>query len=331
MTTEYENYDGTENSDLIMYQVYWHAQTFTVGATAHTITSVKLKLWKDGNPGTFTVSIRAVDGSGHPTGSDLTSGTIDGNTFTTDGNGAWYEITFTEYTFLANTKYAIVCRALNGSYSPHNDVVWRGVNPGGYADGNSEQSNDSGGTWSDTGRDNAFEVWGNLPVEYINVSESGAGVDAILEVLDGEFINISDGGAGTDSILGVEEWLVITDTGLGTDAILFQGSVLIDGADLPHVQRIHITEPTILSSKPVSGELPTRIWLGKQGRTVEFEGWTDSLTTLESLKAYADGTAHDVWLPDGTNLSVHIIDVSPQIPVWPDEYPYTIHAEERMD
>jgi hypothetical protein len=171
-----------------------------------------------------------------------------------------------------------------------------------------------------------------LETEYINVSDSGLGVET-LTIGDIESIAVSDGGVGTDAIPGVEEFIVITETGLGTDTVLmvYKGEILIGGVTLPHVQRIHVAEPTIVSTKLVPGLLPTRTYMGKQGRIIEFEGWTDSLTKLEELKAFADGSAHDVWLPDGTNLSAHVTDVVPRHTIAPGRYPYTIHAVERMD
>lgn len=164
MPSQYEAYDTNDDSQWVIYgSVYWRAQTFTVGASGHTVTSVKLKFFRTGNPGTVTVSIRETDGSGHPKSSDLPTGvgTIDGNTFTTDGAGALYEIPLTECTLTANTKYAIVVRATSGNVN--NKVWWRldGSSPT-YSDGNSEYSLDSGGSWtSDLTRDFMFEVWGN--------------------------------------------------------------------------------------------------------------------------------------------------------------------------
>jgi len=107
---KFEYYNTGDDSVGMAYSNYWVAQTFTVGATGHTVTSVKLLLCRAGSPGTVTVSIRATDGT-HPTGTDLTSGTIDGNSLTTNSAGAWYEIVLTEYPLSANTKYAIVVQA----------------------------------------------------------------------------------------------------------------------------------------------------------------------------------------------------------------------------
>ena len=76
----YEYYSTGDDAAASIYGNTWDTQTFTP-SVAHTITSVKLKLYKTGTgPGTITVGIRATDGSGLPTGSDLCSGTTDGNT-----------------------------------------------------------------------------------------------------------------------------------------------------------------------------------------------------------------------------------------------------------
>ena len=135
----------------------WEAQTFTVGSTPHTVTSVQLKLYKHSgsNPGTVTVSIRATDGSGHPVGGDFTSGTIDGNTLGSSSPGAWVSILVTEYTLLANMKYAICIRAAN------NGIYARLANPGTYPDGNHESSSNSGSSWATKSSDLMFEVWGS--------------------------------------------------------------------------------------------------------------------------------------------------------------------------
>jgi len=160
MATLYEYYNTGDDAYWGgPYGAHWGAQTFTP-ATAHKITSVKLKLFRIGSPGTATVSIRATDGNGLPTGADLCSGTIDGNTLTTNEAGLWYEITLgAGYNLAASTKYAIVVRQ-NGDADNH--VGWRGdwTNPT-YAGGSFAQSADSGATWSaGTDIDFMFEDWG---------------------------------------------------------------------------------------------------------------------------------------------------------------------------
>lgn len=159
--TLWENYITGDDTQGTPYDVYWQAQTFTVGAEDHTITSVKCK-WarSDNDPQTVTVGIRAVDGSGHPTGADLTSGTTDGGTLPAYPTFEWREVTLTEYTLSANTKYAIVVRAPDSG--PSAWLVWRYDYAGSFANGNIELSSNSGSSWTTKSTwDFMFEVWGN--------------------------------------------------------------------------------------------------------------------------------------------------------------------------
>ena len=161
MPQRYEYYDVGDASNASLFGKNWGAQNFTVVAPKHTVTSVKLKLWRSGSPGTVTVSIRATDENGHPTGGDLTSGTTDGNTLPTGSPYEWREIALTEYTLSVGTKYAIVCRAPDGNGV--NYIVWRyDASDPEYAGGNYEFSSDSGASWSSNlSADFMFEVWGN--------------------------------------------------------------------------------------------------------------------------------------------------------------------------
>jgi hypothetical protein len=122
--------------------------------------------------------------NGHPTGTDLTSGTINANTFTDVFPGAWYEVAVTDYNLTADTKYAIVVRCLNGSDEDY--VGWRDdYSSPTYTGGNAERSTNSGGAWTSyTGDDLMFEVWGHvLPVAYYQtVSEILGVVDSVGKV-----------------------------------------------------------------------------------------------------------------------------------------------------
>ncbi len=141
------------------YGALWSAQTFTP-IESHSVSSVRLKLYRIGSPGTVTASIRAVDGSNHPTGSDLASGTTDGDTLTTDTGGEWREITFsTPYALSAGTRYAIVFRAPSGN-SSNNITNIHNVSEG-YPGGNHERSSNSGSTWVTWAtQENLFEEYG---------------------------------------------------------------------------------------------------------------------------------------------------------------------------
>lgn len=141
----------------------WRAQKFTVGTVGtdqnFTITSLKLKMFRTGSPGTMTFSIKAVDGSGIPTGSDLSVGTTDGDTLTISSTGEFREITMSSFELQASTKYAIVMRAPDGNGSDF--VNMRLESTGTYSGGNIRISGNGGLTWpAQSNADHMFEVWG---------------------------------------------------------------------------------------------------------------------------------------------------------------------------
>ena len=159
----YEHYNTGDDWHSAIGGSTWRAQTFTP-SVAHTITSVKLMLYRSGSPGTVTVSIRATSG-GLPTGSDLCSGTTNGDTLTTLASGEWREITLgSGYSLSAGTQYAIVVRA--PAATAGNLLFWRldRTSPG-YTGGESTGSSDSGSSWSPISiADYMFEEWGNVTV-----------------------------------------------------------------------------------------------------------------------------------------------------------------------
>jgi len=162
MASKYENYIENDDQGFSIYESIWVAQTFTVGAVGHTVTSVKLKLnrWGTNPSGTATIGIRETDVDGKPTGADKTSGTILITDIST--TSTWYEISMTEYELSPNTKYAIVVRHPDGG-SQYNRLRWRhdATSPT-YADGTFWQSTNSGISWPTTlDYDFMFEVWGN--------------------------------------------------------------------------------------------------------------------------------------------------------------------------
>jgi hypothetical protein len=178
VTTKYEALSSGDSDVYSMYGVYWVAQTFTVGGTGHTVTSVKVKLKKYGSPsGNFVLGIRTTSG-GVPTTTELTSGTKVANDIST--TETWYEITVSEYTLAASTKYGIVCRVPSGTSS--NFIWWRiCLPPDHYAGGDHCNSSNSGVNWSiNTNYDAVFEVWGNSLVTIPTVTTqaaTGVGVD----------------------------------------------------------------------------------------------------------------------------------------------------------
>ena len=103
-------------------------------------------MYRVASPGTVTVSIRATN-SGSPTGEDLTSGTLNGNTLTENSAGEEVEVAVTSYLLAAETQYAIIVRAPDGD--PSNILQWLANVADSYAYGKALYSNDSGSSWSD--------------------------------------------------------------------------------------------------------------------------------------------------------------------------------------
>jgi len=186
MSTLFEYYNTGDDSQVLVHGATWYAQTFTP-SIAHKITSVELLMGRKDSPGTITVSIRATDGSGHPTGEDLCSGTTNGNTLPSGPPGEWREITLGDgYDLSASTKYAIVVRALDGD--ANNAVYWMvDITSPTYSGGNQEYSNNSGSSWtSHTDKDLMFEEWGSAAETY----EKTVSMSALLKAIDTETINL---------------------------------------------------------------------------------------------------------------------------------------------
>ena len=111
-----------------------------------------------------------------------------------------------------------------------------------------------------------------------------------------------------------------------------QGEISLDGIALPHVLKISVEEPSVLQDLPVMDALPYRKQRGKRGRSLRIQGWTDSLATLESLRAYDDGEKHFLILPTGESMYVHVTDVrTPENVEDYDQYAYEMEAFEVVD
>jgi hypothetical protein len=222
VATLYEYYNTDYDDNTNFYGATWWAQTFTP-STAHKITSVKLQLYRTGSPGTITVSIRATDGSGHPTGSDLCSGTINGNSLTSSYPGEWYEITLgSGYDLSASTKYAIVVRAPSGNGS--NKLCWlRQMSSPTYAGGNQEISTNSGSSWTTyTQYDLMFEEWGESAATAKTSSDTGSGADAVASSNPQATLTGADIGSGVDAKATDNPLAMLTgsETGAGADAVV---------------------------------------------------------------------------------------------------------------
>ena len=172
MAQLFESYAGSDDTTTNINGVNWFTMTFTPSAS-HTITSVFITFYKEGSPGTITVSIRATDGAGKPTGSDLASGTTNGNTLPNDPSREKREITLGAGTPLsASTKYAVVVRALSGDSLNQVHPSLDNTSPS-YAGGSFGTSADSGATWTmNTGIDVNFEEWGELSGQFMSLNKN---------------------------------------------------------------------------------------------------------------------------------------------------------------
>lgn len=168
------------------YGTQWQAQTFTPQAK-HTITSVKLKMYRTGLPGTITISIQPLlavitnpatsiaaeqaqlNGelsADHPDGLELCSGTYDGDILPDAiGDAVWVEVDLgAGATLYQDVEYAIIVKAPSGGSGKY---VWIGFDNtvGGtpYTRGDIMWTNTEGLYWSDriTDDDFLFEEWGD--------------------------------------------------------------------------------------------------------------------------------------------------------------------------
>lgn len=160
----YANYTAGDDFGREVWGGNWYAQTFNT-TTSHTINIIRLKLWKEGTPGTLTVSLRETDGSGHPTGTDLCSGTLNGTLLGPDSPGTWQDIIVDECTLTVNTTYAIVCKGTGTDGL--NNIHWGlDTSAATYAGGNELFSSNSGTTWTAHATyDCMFNIFGSPTIE----------------------------------------------------------------------------------------------------------------------------------------------------------------------
>lgn len=163
----YENLTAGDDTSINVTGDSWYGQTFTTGATTpHTISEVRMKLYRVSEPGTFDVYIYDTDGT-NPEGSAIGHGEIDGDGLTDINTGNWYTIDLDEsVTLFTNTTYALVGKAQYGDGS--NYVMWRADTGNGYAGGAEQYSSNGGSSWSTVGaNDFMFEIKGLPALEII--------------------------------------------------------------------------------------------------------------------------------------------------------------------
>ena len=169
--SEMIGYTTNDDGNATVYGVNWEGQTFTTANdTAHSVSSIRIKAWRTGSPSTITASIRVTTG-GNITGTDLSSGTYDGNTITNSSPGEWVTINLSPTLVLVpDTQYGLVIRATAGDGS--NYLNWRmDKSSPTYTGGSRSSSTDSGSTWAnDNTADMMFAIWGESTFGILNVA-----------------------------------------------------------------------------------------------------------------------------------------------------------------
>lgn len=124
-----------------LYGSSWYALEFQP-VWSHELWTVRLKFYREGSPGTVTISIRS-----SLTGADLAAETLDGNLLTTDPAGEWKDINFaTKVGLTAFTPYYVVMRATAGDSTNSVHVICDEDEV--YEGGRNHYSSNSGGSWS---------------------------------------------------------------------------------------------------------------------------------------------------------------------------------------
>lgn len=163
---QYEDFDRIQISTPQLYDSYvdnidfqkfvrwigttniWFAQTFTPNV-GYDISSTILKLYRIDTPatGAVTISIRATDINGKPTGSDLCSGIIDGDTVTVNSEGEEIKVSYNfSHPLVPGTKYSII---LQSPEIEHAYIGWKiDKADAAYSGGSTFVSYDGGSTWT---------------------------------------------------------------------------------------------------------------------------------------------------------------------------------------
>jgi hypothetical protein len=187
--TLYESYTSGEDYSFPVYGPTWFAQSFTP-STAHTITSVKLKISRTGSPGTFTIDIKATS-DGIPTGNSLSTGSTNGNSLST--TDAWVEITVDPAPLSADTKYIIVMNASSGT--PTNKVNVRAdISSSTYTGGDAVYTPSSGASWYIQGGDDIlFYEYGIGATHNVVTSATTLGLSSSATIISAEDYTRSSG------------------------------------------------------------------------------------------------------------------------------------------
>ena len=163
-----EYWIGTPDDENSVCTIYSAGQTFTVGSVSgqgdFTLNKISIKMFRTGSPGNIVVRIKATDGSNDPTGSDISTGTFNGNSMTTGTGGEFYNATMTDVDLIEGETYFIYATALDGTWSTDRANWKKDRYDGGYGGGVGYVSGDNITTWSimdSSQTDFAFKTWGS--------------------------------------------------------------------------------------------------------------------------------------------------------------------------
>jgi len=166
MATVYES-QTTVNGNISCYpETAKEAQSFTPG-TSHTCNWVRLKLYRAGTPGTITLGIYAVDASHHPTGAVLASGTVNGDSLTTDTAGELVVFDLGAGASLSESECAMQLTA-NANSSGSDCFVVKVNTANDYAGGFDMEYYDA--TWHDYTGDWYFEEGYEAPTTTVTIN-----------------------------------------------------------------------------------------------------------------------------------------------------------------
>lgn len=157
----FEYYNTGDDIGTSIYGANISAQSFTP-TESHDLSKIRLKLYRQGDPGYLLVSIKECSGYvGDPEGLDLSSAYINASALSGDPNGQWREVDMPDISLEAGTTYSIVLSTEWGT--PSDFVGWRFDSSAGNQTGMAHYTSvNSGITWSKTSDDDyMFEIWGD--------------------------------------------------------------------------------------------------------------------------------------------------------------------------
>jgi hypothetical protein len=148
---------------------------------------------------------------------------------------------------------------------------------------------------------------------YMTSTDSGSGLETQFGGST-TYLIISDASIFCVETVSTPGTLIITDAGIFAEFSwrTKPSSPMIDALALPHVLSIKISDPVTMSDKKVQGgSLPRRTMVGKPGRTVEVDGWSDSQAEIDALDALRDGVRRTFYHPNGDSFGVLVTDFQP--------------------